>query len=59
MSAVWDKINAELQELQPSQLRAIHRAMQNPYFLPVVLKLADANENKSRTAYSFIRALMG
>ena len=59
MSAVLGKINAELQELHPAQLQAVHRAMQNPYFLPIMLKLANANEDKSRTAYSFICALMG
>lgn len=51
MSTTINEINAKLQELQPSQLRAFHKAMQRPEF-PL------ANESQMGSIFQFVSHLV-
>lgn len=53
-----NEINAELQDLEPSQLRAFHQAMQWPEFPLIVLRLAKANNDQMSCILQFVSHLV-
>lgn len=56
--AVMDGIMKEVKSLTLTQRRALLRAMKNPYFLLLALRLADADEDVSHRTCHFMGALM-